>query len=157
MRALPILAAAVALVALTGCSRAVSLPPADEASSVECAELMVSLPDQLGDTSLPQPLDQRDTTSQATSAWGDPSAVTLRCGMPQPAPSTDRCISIELMPGRVVDWLEVAQEGTVWTFVSYGRSPATEVVIDTNVVTAATALDALSNAVDRTELVGACS
>lgn len=156
MRVLPILAVAATLLAVAGCARTVSLPAADEAADPGCAELFVTLPPQIGDESLTVPLDQRDTTSQATSAWGDPSAITLRCGMPVPAPSTQRCIGIELTPERSVDWLEVSQEDSVWTFVSYGRSPATEVVVDTNVVTAVTALDAVSNAVDRTELVGAC-
>lgn len=152
MRLLPIAAAALALLALTGCARSLSLPPADEASDPGCAEVIVTLPDQIGDASLDVPLDQRDTTSQGTAAWGDPSAVTLRCGVPEPAPSTDRCITVG-----EVDWLEVAQEENVWTFVSYGRSPATEVVIDTDVVTAATALEAVGNAVSRTDQVGACS
>jgi predicted small lipoprotein YifL len=157
VRLLPLAAAAIALLALTGCARALSLPPADDASDPACAAVMVTLPQEIGDESLPVPLEQRDTTSQGSSAWGDPSAITLRCGMPVPAPSTDRCIGIEITPGRTVDWLEVAQEDSVWTFVSYGRSPATEVVVDTSVVTASTALDAVSNAVDRTELVGACT
>ncbi|GEK81194.1 DUF3515 family protein [Agrococcus baldri] len=152
MRILPLVASAVALLALTGCARAVSLPVADAAADPGCAEVIVSLPEQIGDESLAAPLEQRDTTSQGTSAWGDPSAITLRCGMPEPAPSTQRCISV----GQV-DWLEVAQEENVWTFVSYGRSPATELVIDTGTVTAATALEAVGNAVSRTELVGACT
>ena len=112
----------------------------------------VTLPEQIGDESLVEPLERRDTTAQGTAAWGDPSAITLRCGMPEPAPSTQRCLEVG-----GVDWLEVAQEESVWTFVSYGRSPATEVVIDTNVVSAVTALEAVSSAVDRTERVGACS
>jgi predicted small lipoprotein YifL len=152
MRRLPLLAAAVALLTLTGCARAVNLPPADDAANPGCANVSVSLPEQLGDASLSEPLDRRDTTAQATAAWGDPSAVTLRCGMPEPAPSTSRCITVG-----AVDWLEVAQEENVWTFVSYGRSPATEVVIDTSVVSAVTALEGVSGAVERLELVGACS
>ncbi len=152
MRSLPILAAAAALLALAGCARTVVLPPADEAADPGCAELIVTLPEQIGEESRPEPLERRTTTSQATAAWGDPSAITLRCGMPAPAPSTQRCISVN-----GVDWLEVAQEGGVWTFVSYGRSPATEVVIDTGAVTAVTALEAVSNAVERTDRVGACT
>ena len=78
--------------------------------------------------------------------------MTLRCGMPEPAPSASRCIQVG-----AVDWLEVAQEEDVWTFVSYGRSPAAEVVIDTGVVSAVTALESLSSAVDRLEQTGACT
>ena len=152
MPRLRILAAAAALLALTGCASAVSLPAADEASDPGCAQISVTLPEQIGDESLVEPLERRDTTAQGTAAWGDPSAITLRCGMPEPAPCTQRCLEVG-----GVDWLEVAQEESVWTFVSYGRSPATEVVIDTNVVSAVTALEAVSSAVDRTERVGACS
>lgn len=152
MRLLPLAAAAAALVALTGCARSVSLPPAEEAADPGCASVIVSLPEELGDASLPQPLDRRETTAQGTAAYGDPSAVTLRCGMPEPAPSASRCIQVG-----AVDWLEVAQEEDVWTFVSYGRSPAAEVVIDTGVVSAVTALESLSSAVDRLEQTGACT
>ncbi|WP_072312987.1 DUF3515 family protein [Agrococcus sp. Marseille-P2731] len=157
MPRLRILAAAVALLALTGCASTVSLPVADEAADPGCAGVIVSLPPVIGDESLPDPLERRDTSSQGTAAWGDPSAMTLRCGMPEPAPSTQRCTGIQVGIDSEVHWLEVAQEESVWTFVSYGRSPATEVVVDTNVVSAITALEAVSSAVDRTELVGACS
>lgn len=145
-------AAAAAVTALSGCATAVILPPADEAAAPGCAAVVVSLPEELGDGSLPQPLERRSTTAQGAAAYGDPSAVTLRCGMPEPAPSTARCITLD-----DVDWIEVAAEEDVWTFVSYGRSPATEVVIDTAVVSAVTALEGVSSAVARTERTGACS
>lgn len=151
MRALPVLAAAaVALLALTGCARAVSLPVADEASDPGCAQIIVTLPEQVGDAG--DPLERRSVTAQGTAAWGDPSAITLRCGMPLPAPSTNPCTEVG-----GVDWLEVGRDGDAWTFISYGRSPATEMVIDTTAVTAITALEAVSSAVDRTERVGTCS
>jgi hypothetical protein len=151
-RPLLLAAAAAAALALSGCASAVSLPPADEASDPGCAHVVLTLPEQIGDQTGNAPLDRRDTTAQGTAAWGDPSAVTLRCGMPVPSPSTQRCIEVG-----GVDWLEVAQEEDVWTFVSYGRSPATEIVIDTSAVSTITALEAVSGAVDRTERVGACS
>ena len=152
MRSLPLAAAAAVVLALTGCASAVTLPPAEDASDPGCASVVVSLADAIGEQSLPEPLERRDTTGQGTAAFGNPSAVTLRCGMPEPAPSTDRCITVG-----EVDWLEVAAEDDVWTFVSYGRSPATEVVIDTSVVSAVTALEGVSSAVARTERDGACS
>ena len=144
--------AAVAVLALTGCASAVTLPPAGDAEDPSCASVVVSLPQVIGEQSLPQPLERRDTTGQGTAAYGTPSAITLRCGMPEPAPSTNPCITI----GQV-DWLEVAAEGDVWTFVTYGRSPATEVIIDTAVVSAVTALEGVSSAVDRTGRTAACS
>jgi Protein of unknown function (DUF3515) len=152
VRTLPLAAAAAVVLALTGCASAVTLPPAEDASDPGCASVVVSLGQEIGDQSLPEPLERRDTTGQGTAAFGNPSAVTLRCGMPKPAPSTDRCITVG-----EVDWLEVAAEDDVWTFVSYGRSPATEVVIDTSVVSAVTALEGVSSAVARTERAGACS
>lgn len=78
---------------------------------------------------------------------GDPALRHARA-----RPSAQRCIEVG-----GVDWLEVAQEEDVWTFISYGRSPATEIVIDTTAVSTVTALEAVSGAVDRTERVGACS
>lgn len=153
MRLLPLAAAALALLTLSGCAHAVSLPVADDAADPGCAEIVVSLPEAIGGGgSGVDALERRDTTAQGTAAWGDPSAVTLRCGMPVPAPSTQQCVAVG-----GVDWLQVAQEGDVFTFVSYGREPATEVVIDTGAITGATVLDAVSSAVARTELVGACS
>jgi hypothetical protein len=152
VRFLPLAAAAAAVAALSGCATAVILPPAEEASAPGCAAVVVSLPEALGDGTLPQPLERRDTTAQGAAAFGEPSAVTLRCGMPEPAPSTARCITLG-----EVDWIEVAAEENVWTFVSYGRSPATEVVIDTDVVSAVTALEGVSSAVARTDRTGACS
>lgn len=152
MRSLPLAAAAAVVLALAGCASAVTLPPAEDAADPACASVIVSLGQGLGDQSLTEPLERRDTTGQGTAAFGNPSAVTLRCGMPEPAPSTARCITVG-----EVDWLEVAAEENVWTFVTYGRSPATEVVIDTNAVSAVTALEGLSSAVARTDRTGACS
>ncbi|WP_405217112.1 DUF3515 domain-containing protein [Agrococcus sp. Ld7] len=145
-------ATALVLLAVAGCARTVSLPPADQASDPGCAEVIVTLPETIGREGGLEVLERRTTTAQGTAAWGDPSAVTLRCGMPVPAPSTLQCVSVG-----GVDWLQVGQEESVFTFVSYGREPATEVVIDTAMVTGATALDAISSSVDRTELVGACT
>lgn len=152
MRPLPLAAAAAVVLALSGCASAVTLPPADDASDPGCADVIVSLGEVIGEQTLAEPLERRDTTGQGTAAFGNPSAVTLRCGMPEPAPSTARCITVG-----EVDWLEVADEQNVWTFVSYGRSPATEVVVDTDVVSAVTALEGLSSAVARTDRTGACS
>lgn len=156
MRSLPLAAAAAVVLALAGCASAVTLPPADEASDPGCASVIVALPEALGDQSLPEPLERRDTTGQATAAFGTPSAVTLRCGMPEPAPSTERCVTLG-EGDRAVDWLQVAAEDDVYTFVTYGRSPTTEVVIDTGVVSAVTALEGVSSAVARTDRTSACT
>ena len=152
MRRTTALAAACAALALAGCAPTVNLPAAEGAADPGCASVIVSLPRDIGTGSLAAPLERRTVSSQATAAYGQPTAVTLRCGMPEPAPSTSRCVTTG-----DVDWLEVSQEGAVWTFVAYGRAPATEVVVDTVAVSAVTALEALSAAVARTERTGACA
>ena len=59
------------------------------------------------------------------AAWGEP-AITLRCGLPEPAPSSDRCLTVA-----DVDWV-VDDAGDPIVFVSYGRSPAAEIRVPTS-------------------------
>ena len=75
MRTLPLAAAAAVVLALTGCASAVTLPPAEDASDPGCAGVIVSLGQAIGDGSLTEPLERRDTTGQGTAAFGTPSAA----------------------------------------------------------------------------------
>lgn len=94
--------------------------------------MMVALPDAIGDAAL------RKTNSQATAAWGDPSQVILRCGVNVPGPTTDRCVTVN-----GVDW--VIKEGDpVWTLTTFGREPATEILMDPDKISSATVLADLS-------------
>jgi hypothetical protein len=94
--------------------------------------MMVALPDTIGEAKL------RKTNSQGTAAWGDPSLVILRCGVNVPGPTTDRCVSVN-----DVDW--VIKEGDpVWTLTTFGREPATEILIDPDKISSATVLADLS-------------
>lgn len=52
-------------------------------------------------------------------AWGEPGIV-LRCGLPEPAPTTKPCLGVN-----GVDWVFDADADPL-VFVSYGRSPAVE-------------------------------
>lgn len=122
---------------LAGCASPVSVEPAVDAANPECAEVMVTLPDQVGEA------DQRETNSQATSAWGDPSLVVLRCGVPVPGPTTNRCVSVN-----DVDW--VIEEGAeAWTLTTYGRDPATEVLFNPDEIASSTVLVDLAGAVSQ--------
>jgi len=115
-----VLGAGLVGAALAACSPVISVPAADGATDPACADVVLDLPDQVAGQ------DQRTTSSQATSAWGGSgSAITLRCGVAQPAPS-DQCQSIENPDGTSVDWI-TAETSTGWTFVTYGRDPAIEV------------------------------
>jgi hypothetical protein len=123
-----------ALVVLTGCAPSVEVTAAKDSNSPACAPMMVALPDSLADA------QRRTTSSQATAAWGDPSRVILRCGVTPPGPTTDPCAGVN-----GVDW--VIKEGNPnWTMTTYGRVPATEVVIDPNKIPSSTVLAELSNA-----------
>jgi hypothetical protein len=128
---LPAIAAIAGLV-LSACSPVVDVTPAKDAANAACAPMMLALPDSLGDAKL------RKTNSQATAAWGDPSLVVLRCGVNVPGPTTDRCVSVN-----GVDW--VIKEGNpVWTLTTFGREPATEILMDPNKISSATVLAELA-------------
>jgi len=127
---------AVATVSLLGaCSQPVPLEPAADATNPDCAEIIVRLPDGI------EEFAQRETNAQATGAWGDPAAIFLRCGVPVPGPSTLPCFTV-----KGVDWLRDSSEAPVYKFISYGRDPAVEVVIDGDRASS-NALNALGNAV----------
>ncbi|MEE6282254.1 DUF3515 domain-containing protein [Georgenia sunbinii] len=119
---------------LAGCADPVSLPPATYAADPACAEVLQVLPGTIGDA------ERRSIGNQATAAWGDPP-ISLRCGVEPPPPTTERCITVEA-DGTSIDWLalegddpmipEHAQrDDGAWTFITYGRVPAIEVVVPT--------------------------
>jgi len=138
------LAAAASLLALSACSPAVDVKAAADAANPACAPMMVALPDAIGDAKL------RKTNSQATAAWGEPSQVVLRCGVNVPGPTTDRCVSVN-----GVDW--VIKEGNpVWTLTTYGREPATEILMDPNVISSATVLADLAQAAGKIKALRHC-
>jgi hypothetical protein len=98
--------------------------------------MMVLLPQFVADA------PKRETTSQATAAWGDPAKVILRCGVPVPAPTTDQCVSVN-----GVDWvLRQQKDSSTWTATTYGRKPATELVFDPDKVAESSVLADLADA-----------
>ncbi len=134
-----VLAAGALAAVLTGCTPAVTVDPAENATDPECASAMVAMPEVVGEH------ERRETTSQATTAYGDPTAVVVRCGVRPPGPTTDPCSSVN-----EVDWLvRQEDEGTTWTATTYGRDPAVEVVFDSTAVASSTLLVELGSAVER--------
>ncbi|MCK8477437.1 MULTISPECIES: DUF3515 family protein [Microbacterium] len=118
-RRLAALAGAVTLSAvLSGCATTVHLEPADDANNPACASVSVLLPDNVAG------LDRVWTDAQATGAWGEPTAVALRCGVEPPAPSALVCTTLG-----GVDWLVLEQEEERQRLVTYGRDPAVELNI----------------------------
>ncbi len=146
MRALPrAAAAALLLAALAGCAPAVTMEAADAASDPVCAEVIVRLPETLGDLQL------RETDAQGTGAWGEPASVLLRCGVEVPPPSELPCVLV----GDVY-WLREELEEDVFEFTTYGREPAVEVIADRSAVTPGVVLLDLGDAVARTEATAQC-
>ncbi|MFC7402679.1 DUF3515 family protein [Citricoccus sp. GCM10030269] len=142
--------AAVALLGATalasGCgARVADVEPAPEATDPVCAEAMVSLPDAVAG------FERRETDSQATGAWGSPSAVILRCGVPEPGPTTEHCVT-----ANGIDWV-TRDEGQYWRLTTYGRSPAIEVLFDDTRAASSSVMVDLSSAVGRIPATGGCT
>lgn len=133
------------LALLSGCQSTVVIEPAPHATSAACADVMIRLPDAIGE------FPNRKTSAQATDAWGDPTAVVLRCGMEPPAPTTDPCVQVD-----GVDWISLEENADSWRFLSYGRTPAVEVLVDPTRVSGANVLTAVSGAVSTLDKTGAC-
>lgn len=142
VRSVPV--AAAALLLLSACAPTVTMTEAADANNPACAPMMVALPDELAGAA------RRTTSAQATAAWGDPAAVVMRCGVQVPGPTTDRCVTIN-----GVDWVIREGEGS-WTFTTYGRNPATELVLEENKVPSDTALTEISAAVAKIPTTGGC-
>jgi hypothetical protein len=131
-------AAAVAI-ALAGCTPTISVQPAPAATTTACAALIVRLPTTVGSAG------KRETDSQGTAAWGDPESVQLQCGVTPPGPTTDACYTIS-----GVDWISVDRGSGAAARVAlttYGRTPATRVIVDPARISVSDVLPSISDAV----------
>ena len=138
-------AAILALAAgLSACTPIADVEPAPDAANPVCATVMVSLPSELAGE------QQRETDSQSSSAWGDPSKIILRCGVPVPGPTTEQCATVN-----GIDWI-LQENETAWTATTYGREPAIEVIFNPEEVSSSTLLVQLENAVSRIESTREC-
>lgn len=121
---------------LTGCAPTVHLAPAEEANSVACAEMMVRLSDEVDG------LSRRSTDAQSTAAWGEPTAVIFRCGLPEVTVSELRCITEE-----GVDWLVDDSAAPSYRFITFGRNPASEVIVDSKKAVGVNVLDEIGTTI----------
>lgn len=139
-------ASALLAASLSACSPIVDVDAAPDAVNPDCAEVMIALPQTVAEQEL------RETNSQATAAWGDPSQVVLRCGVEIPGPTTDACASVN-----DVDWIiRESTENDIWTATTYGRNPAVEVLFDPNQVASSTVLVELGGPVSQIEQTEEC-
>ena len=144
-RSLSAVLVGAALLSTAACTSTASVDPAPEAADPACAEVMLALPETIGDH------DLRQTDSQSTAVWGEPAAAVLRCGVEPPGPSTEHCVSAD-----GVDWLSV-EEDENWRLTSYGRDPAVEVVLDVERVASSSAMMAVGAAVENVEQDRTCT
>ena len=132
-----LLAAAIALtLSLSACSATVSLEPAADANNPGCAEVIVRLPDAVDGQ------ERRTTNAQSTAAWGNPATVILRCGIEPVEISTLPCVT-----ANGVDWIVDDSAKPSFRFISFGRTPALEVIVDSENAVGVNALDGLAEAV----------
>ena len=144
MRPFAAVAAAAALLLLSGCTAIVPLQPAEDATNIACASMVLALPDLVGGRFDDQP--QRETNAQGTGAYGNPTSVLVRCGVEPPAPTAELpCVRVE-----GVDWLRDDSSAPEYIFTTYGRTPAVQVTIDGDVATPGVVLYDLRSAVERT-------
>src|SRR5690606_26890976 len=102
---------------LAGCTQPHYVEAAPYASDPDCARVMLAVPETVGG------LEMRDTTSQATAAWGDEFSLVARCGVEPPGPTTDECLAVSTSVN--VDWV-ITETDDAWVATTFGRSPAVE-------------------------------
>lgn len=130
---------------LTGCSATVVMPAAPLANNPGCAEVIVRLPSETdGQT-------KRTTNAQSTAAWGEPVSITLTCGLEPVMVSALPCIT-----AGDVDWIVDDSDKPNYTFISFGRTPATAVTIDSTKSSGANVLEDLGQAVQFTKQTKKC-
>lgn len=144
--ALALLASIALAGTLSACTATVSLEAAADSNNPACAEVSVRLPEQVAE------LDKRVTDAQATGAWGSPTAIILRCGLPAVEVSELPCVT-----ANGVDWLVDDSEKPSYRFITFGRTPATEVIVDSNKVAGVSALSDLSAAIESIESTKQCT
>ena len=117
---------AVVAAALGACSPTIDVPAGSDAGNPLCAKAVLITPVEVGG------LSKVKASSQATAAWGEPgAAITLRCGVDQPAIGVGNCQEIVVPIGGVdtsFDWITDSDENG-WTFTTYGRDPAITVQV----------------------------
>ena len=139
-------AAAIAItLSLSACSPTISLEPAADANDPGCADVIVRLPDAVDGQ------ERRTTNAQSTAAWGNPATVILRCGIEPVEISTLPCVT-----ANGVDWIVDDSAKPSFRFISFGRTPALEVIVDSENAVGVNALDSLAEAVKSIEPTKEC-
>lgn len=132
---------------LSACTPTLSLSPAPDANNPLCAEITA----RLGNYPAIAEQKRRWTDAQATGAWGD-EAIILSCGVPVPGPTADYpCVRLG-----GVDWLVDAERFPNMRMTSYGRDPAVQIWVRTELVSSNLALTTLGPLVTRIPATAEC-
>ena len=115
-----VVAAAVAVLAGCGSGGTGEVKPAPDAAELACAQLTARLPGEV------LSLNRTSLAVTGAASWGDP-AIVLRCGVPPPSPTPAPCNSVN-----DVDWV-FTENKHEYRFVTFGRTPAVEVLVPTSV------------------------
>ena len=142
---IPVLLMALIAATLTGCTQPVAMSPGPDAENELCAEVVIRLPDTVGDAEL------RETNAQGTGAWGTPAQALLQCGVAVPKVSALDCREFD-----GVEWLIDPSDPDLVTATTYGRDPAVRVAIDKAVTGPGVILSDLASAVSVIPVTKAC-
>ncbi|MCI3269934.1 DUF3515 family protein [Streptomyces cylindrosporus] len=116
---------------LTGDDADAGIRAAKGAGAPYCKRIADGAPASLGGHS------RRDSSLAGVAVWGD-QAIVLRCGVTPPGPTGDPCFAVD-----GVDWVYDEAQSTDGrkVVVTYGRTPATQVVFDGSTGTDAALVD----------------
>ncbi|MEU8469520.1 DUF3515 family protein [Streptomyces sp. NPDC029006] len=112
-----------AVAAVTGhalTQRDPGVPAAKGADTAPCRRITGAAPESLGGFS------RWDSDATGVAVWGD-RRIVLRCGVTPPGPTEDLCVAVD-----GVDWVVDSRHSTQTrkVVVTYGRVPATQVVLE---------------------------
>ncbi|MFT4147560.1 MAG: DUF3515 domain-containing protein [Micrococcaceae bacterium] len=137
--------AGITAVSLTACSGplafdTLAVEAAPDSNNPNCAKIMLAMPKKVSD------FKQRETTSQGTTAYGDPSVLIVRCGLPAIQATSDPCVSVN-----DIDWIskQDTEKPDTWIFTSYGKSPTVEVLLDNTKISSSDALVIFSDIMEK--------
>lgn len=145
-RLIPAAVVVASALTLAGCAAEVPLTAAPDANNPTCAAVTVRLPNSVAGQA------QRETNAQATGAWGTPATVLLHCGVAVPGPTTLPCVEVN-----GIDWIEDDSAKPLYRYTTFGRSPATEIVVDSRKVSGTSALVDLGTAVGAIAATDKCT
>jgi hypothetical protein len=182
-RALALATALTLATALSACSAPVSIDPAPDAANPACAPEMIALPDSIGDAALRKTTSQATAAWGDPAAVvlrcgvGSPGPTTDRCvtvngvdwvikeastasspasAAPTSKPSTSAGAGPVPSPSGTAGVPDSGGEGGTYVLTTFGRTPATELLLDSSKISSATVLATLASAVAKVPQTAKC-